>query len=367
MSGSRRVYAFRADASLHAGTGHVMRCLTLADALRATGAECRFICRAHPGHLAWLIRERGYEVDLLPQTLSSDSQDYDDRLGSDWATDARETGAITARGKPDWLVVDHYAIDSRWEGQLRSTAHKILVVEDLATRVHDCDALLDQTFGRVSEDYRDRLPASCTVLAGSRYALLRPQFAALRASALERRQTARLRQILISMGGFDQANVTLRVLESLRALPLPGECGVTVVLRNDAPWLSQVQKFACDMPWPTQVLVDVADMATLMANADFGIGAAGSTSWERCALGLPSFLVITADNQRDVAAALGRAGAAYVAAEVADIPRALSGATRELLSAPGAFLRMSEAASQVTDGKGVSRVLQHLDPEAVVE
>src|SRR3990167_4024154 len=213
--------AFRADASLQIGTGHVMRCLTLADALAAQGADCLFICREHQGNLIEQIRNKGYRTHALPVLppveasslaikAASDEQSpaHSHWLGATQVEDAAACTAILAEVKPDWLIVDHYALDARWETVLKPHYRKLMVIDDLADRSHLCDLLLDQTFGRDAEDYRVWVPASSQLLCGSQYALLRPEFGALRDYSLQRRPNPQLRQLLITMGGVDKDNAT---------------------------------------------------------------------------------------------------------------------------------------------------------------
>ena len=245
--------AFRVDASLQIGTGHVMRCLTLADALAAQGADCLFICREHQGNLIEHIRNKGYCVHALPVLPSvcasslaintvSDEQSlaHSHWLGATQVEDAAACAAILAGVKPDWLIVDHYALDARWELALKSHYRKLMVIDDLADRPHLCDLLLDQTFGRDAEDYHELVPAISRLLCGSRYALLRPEFAALRDYSLQRRANPQLRQLLITMGGVDKDNATGQVLEALRGCALPAQCHITVVMGTTAPWLDEV-------------------------------------------------------------------------------------------------------------------------------
>lgn len=286
---------FRTDASHEIGTGHVMRCLTLADALRELGTHCRFICRDHPGNLLDLIGKRGYLVHVLQDTTaqiieSEPAPGYRGWLGVDWYVDAKQTVAALNDTPVDWLIVDHYALDARWEQMLRVHCKKLLVIDDLADRPHVCDVLLDQNLGRDAEDYDALVPGHCMRLLGPQNALLRPDFAALREYSLQRRQNLMLKHILIAMGGVDQPNATGQVLEALKACPLPADCKITVVMGGKAPWIERVRAIAVTMPWPTEVCIDITDMARVMAESDLAIGAAGSTSWERCCLGLPTSL-----------------------------------------------------------------------------
>jgi len=362
---------FRTDASLLMGSGHLMRCLTLADAFKAQGVQCHFISRAHPGHLMELIRQRGFSVTVLPLELSTQSATTETAcedakepvhapwLGCDWQVDAQQTREALDKLNPEWLVVDHYALDQRWEVSLRPHYQKLLVIDDLADRPHECDLLLDQNLGRQPHDYINLIPATCKVLVGPQYALLRPEFAALRAFSVQRRQKPVLKQVLITMGGVDQFNATGKVLQALKGCILPQDCQISVVMGPKAPWLSQVQAQSKDMPWPTKVLVNISDMAQCMANSDLAIGAAGSTSWERCCLGLPTLLVVLADNQRFSAQALQEAKAALLIGDVSDIvfklPLAINAS-----SSPCWLQQMSAVLTSITDGIGVEKVSKEM-------
>jgi len=360
--------AFRADASLDIGIGHVMRSLTLAEALHARGATCHFICREHPGHLQDHIRTRGFAVNVLPSCKPDEHPLNEAReppthahwLGCDWRTDARQTGETLSTLKPDWLVVDHYALDSRWENALRPHYGKLLAIDDLTDRPHACDLLLDQNLGRAALDYANLVPEHCTVLAGPRFALLRPEFAALRDYSLQRRKTPALNHLLIAMGGVDQANATGQVLNALKMCPLPADCKITVVMGGKAPWLERVREIAGTMPWSTEVRVDISDMAQVMADSDLAIGAAGTTSWERCSLGLPALMVVLAENQWSGARALLVAGAASLIGEPSAIREQLVPTLAPLLS-DETLVNMSHCASNITDGQGSTRVVECME------
>ncbi|QEA40064.1 UDP-2,4-diacetamido-2,4,6-trideoxy-beta-L-altropyranose hydrolase [Pistricoccus aurantiacus] len=357
------IVAFRVDASLTIGTGHVMRCLTLADALRERGAECHFLCREHPGHLIEAIRSRGFQVDTLPMSPESMAPEevsplaHAAWLGASWQEDARQSRAILEGLAPDWLVVDHYALDRRWEETVLPPGCRLLVIDDLADREHGCDVLLDQNLGRQAEDYVGLVSEHCTRLIGPHYALLRPEFARLRETSLDRRATPRLKQLLITMGGIDKDNATGAVLDALRQFQLPQDCRISVVMGGNAPWLAQVKDQAAMMPWPTEVAVNVTDMAERMARADLAIGAAGSTSWERCCLGLPTLVVVLAENQWNGAKALSATGAAILVGEVADISTRLPPVLRKSAS-PASLAMLDQATSAVTDGRGSDHVVE---------
>jgi UDP-4-amino-4,6-dideoxy-N-acetyl-beta-L-altrosamine N-acetyltransferase len=196
-------------------------------------------------------------------------------------------------------------------------------------------------------------------LIGPRYALLRPEFAQLRAHSLERHRASQLKHLMISMGGVDANNATGKVLDALQQVSLPDDCRITVVLGGQAPWLASVREQAAHSHWPCEVLVDAADMAQLMADSDLAIGAAGSTAWERCCLGLPSLIAVLADNQREGARALVSAGCAYLLGDVSEIAPAISTGVAFATDA-AAMARMSEAARAICDGQGLERVLRYL-------
>ncbi|WP_270428615.1 UDP-2,4-diacetamido-2,4,6-trideoxy-beta-L-altropyranose hydrolase [Acinetobacter johnsonii] len=310
---------FRVDASIQMGTGHVMRCLTLADALKNQGAECYFICREHSGNLIGLITQRGYHVDALPYMDLSQEDKLQNHnvdlahaswLGTTQKEDSSSCIPIVEALKPDWLVVDHYALDIRWEQVLRPYCKQVMVIDDLADREHNCDLLLDQTFGRDLKDYIARVPVSCEILCGAEYALLRPEFSQWREYSLERRENSQLKHLLINLGGVDKDNLTTQILIALKQCSLPSELKITVVMGGTAPWIKEVCQQAKDMPWITDVMVGVNNVAELMANSDLAIGAAGSTSWERCCLGLPCIVICLAENQKKVINILAEYGAA---------------------------------------------------------
>lgn len=359
-AGGRRLrmkIAFRVDASLEMGTGHVMRCLTLARALRKREHDCLFISREHPGNLLKLISEEGFAVHALPAGSEFDSElAHAKWLGASQAEDALACKGLLASWCPDWLVVDHYALDHRWEISVRPVGCRVLVIDDLADRQHNCDVLLDQNLGRSQLDYKDLLPQGCVTLTGPHYALLRPEFAELRADSLARREQGFLRSVLIALGGVDQHNYTSKILKALLGCKLADDIRFTVVLGATAPHLHVVREFAEQCPWPVEVLSGINDMALRMATADLAIGAGGATSWERCCLGVPTLLLVLAENQLPASRQLTTRKAAIMI-EVGGDLRAQLQQTFILMSDSGTLRDYSIAASHITDGIGVERVL----------
>lgn len=361
--------AFRTDASLQIGTGHVMRCLTLADSLRERGAQCSFVCRPHAGHLLEMIARHGHQVlamTALQKGVSSNQSItvHADWLGIDWGTDAIETSQVlnnSLGSEPfDWLVVDHYALERRWEQEQRPYARRIMVIDDLADRPHDCDLLLDQNLGRTAQDYSGLLPQNTSTLIGPQYALLRSEFAEHRIQSLARRaQRPQLKHILITMGGIDKSNATGQLLDALKVCILPTDLRITVVIGPHAPWLEQVKAQAEHMPWPTQVLVGVSNMAQLMSDSDLAIGAAGGTAWECCCLGLPSLVLALERNQFAGAISLNNVGAAITLKANLPISDMLTPSLLTQLT-PANLAQLSHAAAMVADGKGSDRTADRM-------
>ena len=354
--------AFRTDASIQIGTGHVMRCLTLANELTSQGHQCWFVCREHPGNLSDLIARQGHSLTLLPAPAIESPQekdtvpdDYALWLGVPWQEDARQTLDVISPLKPDWLIVDHYALDAQWECILASAVGDIMAIDDLANRPHACSLLLDQNLGRAASDYDGLLPEECQRLIGPAFALLRPEFAAIREQSLERRKDPVLKRILISLGGIDRTNVTGQVLEALATLPLPASTELDIIMGAAAPHLEEVRQQAAQLPFKATVNVNVTDMAERMCQADLSIGAAGGTSWERCSLGLPAVLVVLAKNQVAGADALETAGAAMKIGDAVSIETRLSPILKDLSNARR-LKQMCKAAAIITDGHGAYSV-----------
>lgn len=344
--------AVRADAGPVLGSGHVMRCLTLAAALRQRGAQVHFICRGGAGHLGSRITAAGHGLTLLGETLAP---------GQD-ALLSRAALAQAWRGAGcDLLLVDHYSLGAAWQQALRPACRHLAAIDDLADRAQEVDLLLDQNLGRQMSDYAGLLPPRAVRLIGPQFALLRPEFAAARSASLARRAHAGpgWRHLLVSLGGGDPHQGTLQCLQALANCPLPAGAVVTVVLGALAGSRPAIQALLPGLPFATRLLVDVADMAGPLADADLAIGAAGGSAWERCCLGLPSLLLVLADNQRSGTQALTDAGAALSLGSVAGLAAHLPAALQQL-ALPGRLQAASSAAAAITDGQGAARVADAL-------
>lgn len=352
---------FRVDASLQIGTGHVMRCLTLADALRSHGIDCCFVCRVWPGDLIDLIGQLGYGVKGLPpgDDLALASRRHDlahaHWLGTDWQTDAAQIQAAISDPPVDWLIVDQYALDARWERQLRSHCRHLMVIDDLADRPHDCDLLLDQNLvANWQHRYLDKVPARCGLMLGPDYALLQPQYVQWRQQV--RPRVGPIRRVLVYFGGADRDNVTGRAIAAFLSLGCP-DVTLDVVINPASPHAKRLQQQVFNQP--TVVLHgSLPCLAPLMAQADLALGAGGATTWERCCLGLPSLVITLADNQRPVAAELDRRGLIQWLGHGGEVSEMAIAQSLQQLISQGPSLEWLQNCRRVVDGRGCERVCQ---------
>lgn len=347
---------FRVDASIEIGTGHVMRCLSLAEVFNENGFKVEFICRLYEGNLINMIRSKGFNVHEL-ELFSKYDGDFKlaDSCNSEvlQKIDSDECIKILKLNKANWLVIDHYDLDKYWHSRLKSYSEKLIVIDDLSDREYNCDLLLDQTFGRKKEDYIKLIPKNCKLLLGSKYALLRPEFVKWRRHSLESRIKPKFRQLLINMGGIDNNNVTGEIIEKLRSCLLPKDINIVIIMGKNAPHLESVQTLSNTLPYKTEVKIDVKNMAEIMVNSDISIGAAGSTSWERCCLGLPTIQYVIAKNQIFLAKKLVDYNAVKSVTNVSQIKLLLEN-YEEWIEATGSI------SSKICDGMGAYKVFNRM-------
>jgi len=344
-----------------------MRCLTLARALRDQGANCRFICRQHPGHLLQRIRQSGFEAIALPLTDGIDSAAFAGEesglahahwLGSDWQTDACQTIAALKSCHTDWVIVDSYSLDYRWESQLHQVCKKIMVIDDLADRKHECDLLLDQNLvANQAHRYGSLVPSHCVFFLGPRYALLQPEYAELHASTGPR--LGPVKRILVYFGGADNQNLTERAIIAFLAIER-SDLVLDVVINPNSPHAAAL---LVRVKGRENILLheELPSLAPLMARADLAIGGAGATSWERCCLGLPSLVVTLAENQTPIAAELQRLGIVrWLGDEKAVSVSMLKSALLEVLRNENSLAQWSSRCRIPVNGQGTSQVAELL-------
>jgi UDP-2,4-diacetamido-2,4,6-trideoxy-beta-L-altropyranose hydrolase len=350
--------AFRTDATQKIGTGHFMRCLTLADELKKHGAQIRFVSRNLPNHLRDMLAPKGMEHVTLINTVSAtpiDDLAHSAWLGISQAQDAQDTIQALAEQTWDWLVVDHYALDARWENAMRKTAKRIMVIDDLADRQHDCELLLDQNYyADMQTRYSGKVPAHCQLLLGPRNALLREEFRRLREQIKPR--TGKVKRLLVFFGGVDADNYTGLTIKALADMALK-EVHVDVVIGAQHPCRAEIEAQCVTQGFVCHVQTD--KMAELMAATDLAIGAGGSASWERCCFGVPALLVALAENQIEIATGLDSIGACiYIGTKDTVNSLTIQQVIIKLLNTPNQIHIISKQAYSLVDGMGVSRVSQ---------
>ncbi len=321
---------FRCDATIETGSGHVMRCLTLAAHMREKGWDCTFIAAPGTEEIVPPLAQSGLPV-IRPGTTAPRVQ---------------------------IAVIDSYGLSAQDERPFRDLADKIVVIDDLADRPHDCDFLMDQTFGRTADAYTGLVPQGCVILTGTSYTLLRPKFSALRDDTLRRRRddNGQLRRILLSPGGTDARNILPLLLRAVDG------CGLSVDVMTGSAirHIDDLRRRIDDMRrggMDIELHLDTPDAAGLMSRADIAIGGGGTTSWERCCLGLPTLSLELADNQKTISRNLHDAGAVRNLGWYADVtPDAIHGALDSLIDDPALLYGMSQRAAAICDGHGTSRL-----------
>lgn len=331
----------RADASPTIGAGHVIRCAALADALISRGGEVTFAALPETAATMTALGVSGHSILVL----SSQTADEPAELAERWPDGI------------DLLIVDHYGRGIAFESACRPWASAIAVIDDHPGRRHDCGVLIDQTCGRTAAAYSDWVPGTCRVLTGTDYALLRAPFPAQRADSLARRgRSVRIDRILVAFGGGENATLLGTVLSGVARSGIEAEIDIILGTgdRSREAWADAAAQITGAVRIHSSL--DASAVAAMMASADLAVGAAGSMSWERCCLGLPSLVVIVADNQVDVAAALADQGAALNLGRASDLDaNRIAEAIDGVSARPNQLAAMAEKAAALCDGLGTSR------------
>ncbi|MFD1446446.1 UDP-2,4-diacetamido-2,4,6-trideoxy-beta-L-altropyranose hydrolase [Oceanobacillus profundus] len=301
--------SFRVDGSTKIGTGHVMRCLTLAEELRKNGHMVYFICRLHEGHLCNKISDKGFIVIKLNQPViynnKSNQPKHASWLGLSQKQDVQETiqSLISSKVIFDWIIIDHYAIDKTWEKEIRNHISNIMVIDDLADREHDCDILLDQNYYQnANTRYSNLVPFTCNLLLGPEYAILRDEFIDLRKLP---KQKNKQKTILVSYGGSDPTNETLKAMNAIKKIHTT-MLKSHIVIGPANTNIDSIKKHCDQNNFILHFNIDY--MAKLMHEADFAICAGGSITWERYSLGLSGILTAIAINQIELCENLKKLG-----------------------------------------------------------
>ncbi|MBU5441010.1 UDP-2,4-diacetamido-2,4,6-trideoxy-beta-L-altropyranose hydrolase [Paenibacillus sp. MSJ-34] len=334
----------RTDASVQIGSGHVMRCLMLAEELREVGGNIIFICREEAGNLRRFIENKGYPVKMIRHEIPHNDPNFDLQKADAEAT-LNIINEIDA--EIDWLIVDHYSLDEDWESRIRPRVNRLMVIDDLANRRHECDILLDQNFHVEPEmRYASLVPETCIKLLGPRYLLLRKEFIAEKRRLKPRDGT--IRQIMIFYGGSDPTDETMKALRAVQELPL-SSIQVDFIVGQANTHKNEIRRICNDVP-NFHYHCQIDNMAWFMAHSDLSLGAGGITMWERCYLGVPTIATVVADNQSDSTSAVAAMGALWNMGWHANVTEQhLADMINRAIRSPQELIEMSKKALHLMD------------------
>lgn len=352
---------FRVDASVKIGTGHVIRCMALADEFINNRDEVTFICRELKGNLNNFLNKKGYKAiklksDETDKNYTSDfvKNKYYDWLGVDWEIDAKQTmEVLTANNiEVDWLIIDHYSIDYNWEKEIRKYVKKIMVIDDLAERKHDCDILLDQNCTS-SKAYKKIIPKKCIQLLGYRYALLRQEFNKSRDEL--RKRDGSIKRILIYFGGSDIEKQIPKALDAIIKIN-SNELSVDVIAGINNKNVNFIENF-CKKNSNFKFYKHINNIVEIVNSADIAICSCGSFTLERYCLGLPAITIEVAENQNKIAKTGSLLGIDYFLGKSSEVSVAkIYEALEKLINTPEQVKLSSSVAKELVDGNGVKEV-----------
>jgi UDP-2,4-diacetamido-2,4,6-trideoxy-beta-L-altropyranose hydrolase len=334
---------FRADGSQQIGLGHIMRCQALATGLQKRGYEATFITRRYDEGIIAKIRAGGFSVHFLPPACSMEE-------------DRQHTLALIRRSdQTSALIIDWYALDAAYQRAVKEAGTPLVVIDDLAQGYFSADAVLNQNLYAAPELYSAE--PYTRLLLGPSYALLREEFAEWRRQP--RSIPERARHILVTLGGADPDNQTLKVVQAIAALR--EDIKVIVVVGFSYPHRKELARCLSGKEDRFTVRSDVSRMAELIHWADLAVSAGGTTCWELACLGVPNVIVTLADNQERNGLELEKAGSSVHLGWCKDVPpEAITTALRKLIHDPEARRYMSQVGQRLVDGEGVDRVIEEI-------
>lgn len=348
---------FRVDSSIHIASGHVFRCLTLAEYYKSEGCDVLFISRDLHGNFNESIRVRGFELIELPRPNEEfkSTENFDNFLEVPWYVDAKQTlDAVSDFGHNNFrlLIVDHYSIDIQWEIMVAPHVSRILVIDDLADRQHNCDILIDNTIGRMITDYAGLLPMKCQAFLGLKYAVLREEFFD-NSDAFSSFSTQK-KNLLIYFGGVDKDQLTLQIIEVLLKHGYHSRCNIQALLGKKGPQFDALERYKNYIT----VECGIFDMRSIYRNTDICIGAGGTSALERCAIGVPSICFAIAENQRLAVARLSLAGAILSIGEEMPLENNLCNQLEKLLNNTFVAQNLSENAMKLMKPNRVRSIIK---------
>lgn len=331
-------FVFRLDSSSIIGYGHLMRCMTLANKFIFLGFNVTFILGYNSKDSLDFINNEHVNTIILPDVK-------DEKDDANKCLEYIDHDSF-------YMIVDHYFLSYKWESEIIKSSKKMIVIDDLANRKHQCNILIDSSYKRNYFDYEKLVPEYCQFFLGERYCLLRPEFQFLRdAAQIRRANTTAITRLLVSFGATDSEKYTLRVLNYLNEMPFSGE--VDVLISTGCIWLDELKSKTATMNNVT-LHMNANNVAELILNADLAIGALGTSTWERASLGLPCICIVTADNQIFNAKNLNSIKAIFLS-DIDQLAHDLSSLLFEQHSLQD-WQGVSDTSFKLVDGKGINRV-----------
>lgn len=356
---------FRVDSSLSIGTGHVMRCLNVANQFKDMGGRCSFITKTHNGNIIDKIHDAKFPVKEIVAHESDFFYIADEKkwLGGTQEDDAKlfcsfivDDGIV-----PDIIILDHYSLDIVWEQYIKTRFPSccLVVIDDLCNRKHYCDFIVDQTFGRQALEYLKYNFNNAKLLIGSEYALLHPKFRKLKSKSLSRKERKKKKKnILITMGGVDNNNITEEIISFLDGYYCDFINEIDIVIGSQYKFKDELQKAILKLEYKIRIHQNINNMPELMMIADLAIGALGGTTWERCVMGLPAVNICIANNQKIIAQKISSVGLVVLDANFLNRQNFLASLT--YLHENYEFQK--ELTNKICDGYGLIRLAQELVP-----
>jgi len=335
----------RTEASVAIGTGHVMRCLALAQAWQDTGGCATFAMAEATPAVEERLRSEGVKIVRLAAPVGTQE-------------DSNQTARLAATRQAEWVVVDGYQFGAEYQLALKKAGHKVLFVDDNGhAEYYSADLVMNQNAYGGEDLYRNR-ESGTELLLGLRYAMLRREFRRWRE---QRRANSEVgSKVLVTLGGGDDANLTLRVIPAFEHVGLAA-LEVTIVAGGSNSHTRELEGAVARTEVHLRLLRNVTGMPELMAWADVAVSAAGTTVLELAFMGVPTILVTVADNQRSNARACERLKFALNLGDLAHVsPVQLAAAVRELMTDPERRIRMTHSARNLVDGLGAERVVARL-------
>lgn len=348
---------FRTDSSIKIGSGHVSRCLSLASALKTEGHQCIFACRDLRGNSIKKIRQFGFEVMKIKNS-KYENKSINMTVSENYEIDVKCIIRRLKKNFFDWVIIDHYSLNINWEKKIRPYVKKIMVIDDFVNRKHSCDLLLNQSYGVTKEKYKNLLPKRCKLLLGSKYALINHSFLKARSTLKLRGQP--IKRALIYFGSGIHTIKYIKIVIKIFSENFFSNFFLDIVVDKNIKKSSVIIK-TLKKKKNIKVHYNLPDLSDLMSKADFSIGTAGSTTWERCCLGLPTILIYSASNQKLNAKAMKKTNAAIVLRPNKYLEKKIKESCLLLCRNRKVYLKISKKAFSICDGNGIDRVVKNLN------